>query len=176
MQGTSVQRIGARRRSRPLICALGCAFLLALTLSACEHRIDNLGYMPDPDDLARIKPGLQGRDEVREILGSPSSEGPLADADDRWYYISKKTSSVAFFKPDVLDQKVLEIDFDKNGIVTEVRNYTLKDGEEIDPVTRKTPSPGRELGFFEQLIGNLGRFNSPQGSTTGNPNRTAPGY
>lgn len=172
MQGTSVQRIGDRRPSRPLLRTLGGAVLLALTLGACEHRIDNRGYMPDPDDIARIKPGLQGRDEVREILGSPSSEGALADADDRWYYISKKTSTVAFFKPDVLDQKVIEIDFDRNGIVSEVRDYTLKDGETIDPVTRKTPSPGRELGFFEQLIGNIGKFNSPQGSTTGNPNRT----
>lgn len=155
---------------RPFTRAFAVAVLLALSLSACQHTINDRGYMPDPDDLARIKPGVQGRDEVREILGSPSSQGPLADADDRWFYISRKTSTVAFFKPDVLDQKVLEIDFDKNGIVSEVRNYTLKDGEQIDPVTRKTPSPGRELGFFEQLIGNIGRFNSPQGSTTGNPN------
>lgn len=156
--------------SRPFGRMLG-ALLLTVTLGACEHSAATLGYVPDPDDVARIKPGLQGRDEVREILGSPSSQGALADADARWYYISKKTSQVAFFNPDVLDQKVIEIDFDKDGIVSEVRNYTLKDGEQIDPVTRKTPSPGRELGFFEQLIGNLGKFNAPQGSGTGNPNR-----
>ena len=162
--------------SRPFGRGLASAFVLAavLMLGACEHRIDNIGYMPDPDNLARIKPGLQGRDEVREILGSPSSEGPLADADTRWYYISKKTSNFAFFKPEVLDQKVIEVDFDKSGIVSEVRNYTLKDSEQIDPVTRKTPSPGRELGFFEQLIGNIGKFNSPQGSTTGDPTRNGP--
>ncbi len=169
MQGSS-----DHGRSRALRCVFGAA-LLALTVGACTRSIDNLGYMPDPDDVSRIKPGLQGRDEVREILGSPSSQGALADADDRWYYISKKTRSVAFFTPEVLDQKVIEIDFDKDGIVSEVRNYTLQDGEEIDPVARKTPSPGRELGFFEQLIGNIGKFNSPQ-NTSGNPTRTGPGY
>ena len=142
---------------------------LLLGLAACQATVDNRGYMPDPDDVARVKPGVQGRDEVREILGSPSSASAFTD--DHWYYISKKTSTTAFFKPDVLEQKVIEVDFDKDGIVQDVRNYTLKDGEQIDPVARKTPAPGRELGFMEQLIGNIGKFNSPQGSTTGNPNR-----
>ncbi len=146
--------------SRPFGRAFGGAVVLTLGLavSACQHTISDLGYVPDPDNVVRIKPGLQGRDEVREILGSPSSTSTFTD--DRWYYISKKTETVAFFQPETLDQKVLEIDFDKDGIVSEVRNYTLKDGEEIDPVARKTPSPGRTLGFWEQLIGNLGRFNN----------------
>ncbi len=165
MQGNGVRG----GMSRPFGRAFGGALVLAaaLALSACQHHIDDLGYVPDPDEVARIKPGLQGRDEVREILGSPSSASTFTA--DRWYYISKKIEWVAFFTPGVLGQKVIEVDFDKDGMVTEVRNYTLKDGEQIDPVARKTPSPGRELGFFEQLIGNIGRFNTPQ-NTTGNPN------
>ena len=171
MQGNSV-RGGI---SRPFGRAWGAALVLTATLAlgACQRHINDLGYVPDPDQTARIKVGLQGRDEVREILGSPSSASTFTD--DKWYYISKKIEWEAFFTPDTLDQKVLEVDFDKDGIVSEVRNYTLKDGEEIDPVARKTPSPGRELGFFEQLIGNIGKFNSPQGSTSGNPNRLVRG-
>ena len=146
---------------------LSIALMLALALTACRSRIEDRGYVPDADDVERIKPGLQGRDEVREILGSPSSASTFTD--DRWYYISKKTSTTAFFKPSTLEQKVIEIDFDDTGLVKDVRNYSLKDGEEIDPVSRKTPAPGRELTFMEQLIGNIGKFNSPGGSTTGNP-------
>lgn len=155
--------------SRPFGRIFSGAIVLAagLALSACQHHVDDLGYVPDPDEVARIKPGLQGRDEVREILGSPSSASTFTD--DRWFYISKKIEWVAFFTPDVLDQKVIEVDFDKDGMVSDVRNYTLADGEQIDPVARKTPSPGRELGFFEQLIGNIGKFNTPT-NTTGNPN------
>lgn len=166
MQGN---KVGGGRISRPFGRAFGGALVLAaaLALGACQHHIDDLGYVPDQDEVARIKPGLQGRDEVREILGSPSSASTFTD--DRWYYISKKIEWVSFFTPDVLDQKVIEVDFDKDGMVTEVHNYTLKDGEQIDPVARKTPSPGRQLGFWEQLIGNIGRFNAPQ-NTTGNPN------
>jgi outer membrane protein assembly factor BamE (lipoprotein component of BamABCDE complex) len=167
-------------KTRPFGRRFGGALVVAagLALSACQHHVDDLGYVPDPDEVARIKPGLQGRDEVREILGSPSSASTFTD--DRWYYISKKIEWVAFFTPDVLDQKVIEVDFDKDGMVSEVRNYTLKDGEQIDPVTRKTPAPGRELGFFEQLIGNIGRFNTPQsgsgGGSTGPGGGTGPGY
>ena len=152
---------------------LGVALMLALALTACRARIDDRGYMPDPDDVARIKPGMQGRDEVREILGSPSSVSTFSDS--HWYYISKKTSTTAFFKPETLEQKVIEVDFDEAGLVSDVRNYSLKDGEKIDPVERKTPSPGRELGFMEQLIGNIGKFNAPSNST-GNPMSRGGGY
>ena len=152
----------------------GIACVVMLGVAACAPRIDNRGYLPDPDDVARIKAGVQGRDEVREILGSPSSASTFSS--DRWYYITKKTSQMSFWDPKILDQKVLEIDFDGQGMVADIKNYTLKDGEEIKPVARITPSPGRELSFTEQLIGNIGKFNSPAGSATGNPNRTGPGY
>jgi outer membrane protein assembly factor BamE (lipoprotein component of BamABCDE complex) len=146
--------------------ALMAAFGFAL--AGCGATIDTRGYVPDPDDLERIKAGVQGRDEVREILGTPSSISAFTD--DRWYYISKKTKSWAFLKPEVLEQHVTVVDFDDGGLVKDVRNYALEDGLLIDPVTRKTPAPGRELTFMEQLLGNLGRFNAPTNSS-GNPNR-----
>ncbi len=146
---------GSKRRRYGIA---ACAALVALTLGACETRIDQRGYVPDRYDLERIKAGLQGRDEVREILGSPSSVSSFND--ERWYYISKKTSTVAFFEPTILEQSVVVIEFDDIGMVKEVKNYALEDGQIIDPVSRKTPSPGRELTFMEQLIGNLGRFNA----------------
>ena len=33
----------------------------------------------------------------------------------------------------------------------------------IDLVKRKTPTRGKKLGFFEQVLGNMGRFNKKQG-------------
>ncbi len=147
---------------------LAMASLVALALAGCGATIDTRGYVPDPDDLARIKAGVQGRDEVREILGTPSSMSAFSD--DHWYYISKKTKTWAFMSPEVLEQHVTVVDFDESGLVKDVRNYALEDGLLIDPVTRKTPAPGRELTFMEQLLGNLGRFNAPT-NTSGNPNR-----
>lgn len=144
-----------------------CAALaLATSLAACQARIDTRGYVPTAEDLERVKAGVQGREEVREILGTPSSASNFSD--DRWYYISKKTSSVAFFQPKVLEQNVVVVEFDQDGFVKELHRLALEDGLVIDPVTRKTPAPGRELSFLEQLIGNVGKFNAPQRGI-GNP-------
>lgn len=137
----------------------GAVLALSAGLLACETRIDSRGYVPAPEDIERIKAGVQGREEVREILGTPSSASNFTD--DRWYYISKKTSSTAFFTPKVLEQNVVVVEFDETGLVKDLHRLALEDGQVIDPVTRKTPAPGRELSFLEQLIGNFGKFNNP---------------
>ncbi len=157
--------LAAGRHSKRLW-TFGGAVLLALALTACQPRIDNRGYVPTADDIDRVKAGVQGREEVQEILGSPSSVSTFTD--DRWYYISKKTRTVAFFTPTVLDQNVVVVEFDDGGIVKDVRRYALEDGLIVDPVTRKTPAPGRELSFLEQLIGNFGKFNNQNKALPGN--------
>jgi outer membrane protein assembly factor BamE (lipoprotein component of BamABCDE complex) len=137
--------------------------LAVLAGAACSPTIDNRGYVPDKEALERVKPGSQTRADVSELLGTPSSVTPFSD--DTWIYIQRKTSTIAFLEPRVLEQNVVVIDFDDAGIVKDVRRYTLEDGKLIDPVTRTTPAPGKELSFLEQLIGNVGRFS---GGGTGN--------
>ena len=39
------------------------------------------------------------------------------------------------------------------------------DSRPVDPTARETPSAGKELGFMEQLIGNLGKFNANSAAT-----------
>lgn len=136
---------------------------VAVFAAACTPTIDNRGYVPDREALDRVKPGSQTRADVSELLGTPSSVTPFSD--DTWIYIQRKTSTVAFFEPDVLEQNVVVINFDDGGMVKDVRRYTLEDGKLIDPVTRTTPAPGKELSFLEQLIGNVGRFS---GAGSGN--------
>ena len=74
--------------------------------------------------------------------------------------IAERTSDIAQeISEDVMEVQVALIELDDDGMVKELRRYTLEDGQVIDPVTRKTPAPGRELTFIEQLVGNFGRFN-----------------
>ena len=134
------------------------ALSLLLAATACSPTIENRGYVPDAEALDRVKPGGQTRGDVAELLGTPSSVTPFSD--DTWIYIQRKTSTLAFFEPRVLEQNVVVVDFDDAGVVRDVRRYTLEDGKLIDPVTRKTPAPGKELSFLEQLVGNVGKFNT----------------
>jgi len=133
------------------------AVLAGVALAACTISVDQRGKLPDPDKLAEIQPGNTTKEQVVKILGTPSSVSTFND--DTWYYISRKTEQVAFFSPTVLDQQVYIVDFDPKGVVKEVGHRTMADGEHVTPAPGATPSPGRELTFLEQLIGNMGKFN-----------------
>jgi outer membrane protein assembly factor BamE (lipoprotein component of BamABCDE complex) len=129
----------------------------ALMLSGCfGYTLDQRGNLPEPEKVAAIQPGTTTKDQVVKILGSPSSASTFDDK--TWYYISRKTEQVAFLQPKVLDQQVFIVAFDDNNVVRGVGHKTLADGENITPASGATPSPGRELSFLEQLIGNVGRF------------------
>ncbi|HWI29100.1 MAG TPA: outer membrane protein assembly factor BamE [Stellaceae bacterium] len=141
------------------------AALLGLTLASCSAPVDPRGNLPTPEELSQIKPGVTDKATVSRILGSPST---IATFDDStWYYISQKTRIVAFFKPELLDQQVVAIDFDKSGLVTDIRRRGLNDRVAVEPNPNATPAPGRELTFMQQLIGNFGRFSSDQPTTPG---------
>ncbi len=145
-----------RRALRPAVIALG------VLLAGCAVSEDQRGNLPDSDNLAEIKPGTTTKEQVVKIIGSPSSASTFDD--DTWYYISRKTKQVAFFSATVLDQQVYIVDFDDKGVVKDVGHKTLDNAENITPAPGATPSPGRELSFMEQLIGNIGRFGGGGGS------------
>ncbi|MGE0713869.1 MAG: outer membrane protein assembly factor BamE [Alphaproteobacteria bacterium] len=131
---------------------------LAAAAGACTPIVSQHGNLVDVDKLTEIKPGATGKAEVQRLLGSPSA---LSTFNDRtWYYVSRRTAQVAFFAPRTEDQESVAIDFDAQGTVTGVRQFDLRDGRAVEPVARQTPSVGKELGFFEQLVGNLGKFNT----------------
>ncbi|MDX1975926.1 MAG: outer membrane protein assembly factor BamE [Rickettsiales bacterium] len=141
--------------------------LILLSLIACSPKIDNRGYTNDEDWKSKIVVGESNKEAVLGELGSPSAQSSFGP--DVWYYISSRKETVAFFKPETVEQNVTAIEFDATGLVTSVKNYTGNDAKEFDTVKRTTPTEGHSLGFFEQVLGNIGRFNKP--GTTGSPRR-----
>lgn len=130
-----------------------CAVII---LQSCSGKTLNTGNFPDPDLIANIEIGQVSKKGVYELLGSPSSIATFSDND--WYYISEKTSTKAFFKPEIISRKVLIIQFDKRQIVKKIKHLSLKDGENIEMVDRVTPTSGKELTILQQIFGNVGRF------------------
>jgi outer membrane protein assembly factor BamE (lipoprotein component of BamABCDE complex) len=137
-------------------------FLLVMAVlgvsSACEPTVDLRGNLPAPERVAEIKPGRFTKNDVTALLGTPASTSVFGD--ERWYYISSKVESVAFFKPEELERQVVVIDFDRTGTVTNVHRLELKDGKDVSMNSRETPTAGRDLSVIEQLLGNVGKFNS----------------
>ncbi len=133
--------------------AAALALALSVTaLSGCTSvgEVMNNGYVVDEQSLALVPEG-SSREQVMLSLGSPSTTATFDN--EVFYYISqKRTRPVAFMKPRLVDQSVLAIYFDKDGVVKSRANYTMKDGKVFDMISRTTPTGGKDLTFLQQLL------------------------
>jgi outer membrane protein assembly factor BamE (lipoprotein component of BamABCDE complex) len=151
---------------------LAITLALGLALGACVPTIDNHGHAVDPDVLSQITPGVTSREEVLRLLGSPSSLSAFDDSE--WYYISQRTERMSFYQSEITSQDVVAINFDKSGVVDSVDQHGLDEARAVDPSPDKTKTLGNELSFLQQILGNVGRFNSDQNGP-GNRTPQAPG-
>lgn len=147
-------------------CLIPVAAGLLLGAAACTPRVNTRGYLADKDTVAAIRPGVDTRSQVEDKLGSPSTTATFDD--NTWYYIGKKTKKVAFFKPEVTEQRVVAVRFDDGGKVKAVKQYSLADAQDVDITSRVSKTRGRELTVLQQLYQLLlrGRSNAP-GYNTG---------
>jgi outer membrane protein assembly factor BamE (lipoprotein component of BamABCDE complex) len=138
--------------------------LIGLALGACVPQVNNHGYRLDEAALAQIEPGRTTRDQVLQLLGSPSA---LTTFDGSvWYYVSQRTERLSFYQTEVVNQDVISITFDDLGTVAQIDRHGLEQAHEVSFVDRETPTAGSELTVFEQFIGNIGRFNPPTDGNT----------
>ncbi len=147
--------------ARMLLCSAVAAGLTA----GCSETIHTRGNFPDPKVIAQIKPGKQTRGEITRLLGTPSTIARYEQ--ETWLYIGGRVKSKSFFKPEVLERRVLGIQFDKRGIVKEVQTHDASKAKTVELVDRETPTKGKELTFLQQLVGNVGRFADREEKDTG---------
>jgi outer membrane protein assembly factor BamE (lipoprotein component of BamABCDE complex) len=136
-----------------------------LALTACNFPSTQRGNLPKPDALEQIKPGVTDKQTVTRLLGTPSSTAAFDG--NTWYYISHEIKQVAFLEPQTVDQQVVAVRFDDNGVVVGIDRKGLHDANPVSPNPNATPAQGREYTFLEQLIGNFGKFNSANDDKTG---------
>ena len=131
------------------------AALGLLMLQACVSVRSSHGYVLEADQKElKAEIGFDTKDSVLAKYGEPSMIGVF----DRnaWYYLHSTDQTRAFFKPKTKSRQVIAIHFADDGSVEEFKEFDLADGEDIRLVQRETPTRGRELNFWEQLLGNVG--------------------
>jgi outer membrane protein assembly factor BamE (lipoprotein component of BamABCDE complex) len=124
--------------------------LAATLLLGCTPVISQRGYLPDPVGQSSIKVGTDTKTTLQQRLGDPSTQATFGG--DSWYYVSSVERRVAFFDPKTTARAILAVHFDKDGRVTDVKHYSLKDGHVVAFEARETPAKGRELTFLQQLF------------------------
>ena len=130
--------------------------LLISTAAACSPIVAVHGNLVEPDRLAQVQQGVSRKNDVADVLGTPSATGTFDP--NVWYYIGQRTEKTAFFAPEITERKVVVLHFDDGGVVRQVDQLDLAAGQDIDIVARATPTAGKDLSFLEQMLGNVGRF------------------
>jgi outer membrane protein assembly factor BamE (lipoprotein component of BamABCDE complex) len=120
-------------------------------LSGCTTgEIIQNGYVVDEQTLA-LAPVGSSREQVLLSLGTPSATATF-DAEVFYYISQKRTRAVAFMKPSLVDQSVLAVYFDKEGVVARLAHYKISDGHVVDMISRTTPTGGTEMTFLMRLL------------------------
>ncbi len=143
-------------------------------LMGCTPVINQRGYLPDPELESKIAVGTDTKTSIQQRLGYPSTRATFDETDassDAWYYISSVEKQVAFFNPSIQSRAILAVYFDKDGKVTDIKHFSLKDGHVVAFETAETPAKGRELTFLQQLfnaspgvpLGQAGQDQNPGG-------------
>src|SRR5512134_272041 len=113
---------------------------IGLLAAGCAGQLDTHGDRLEANRLSQIRPGMQTRDDVARILGSPSSTSVFGE--ESWYYISDLVETRSIFDRETKDRQVVTIRFDNGGVVREVDTFGLERGAEVELVERETPSFG----------------------------------
>ena len=137
----------------------------AFAVGGCDNNMEARGFAAPPGSVEKLEINAQSREDVVRLIGNPSAIATFNP--NIWYFISQKQEQFAFLKPQVREQSVLQLTFNESGRLQAIKNYEMKDGQDVAMVARITPTAGKELTVLEQLLGNIGRFSGPR--QDGNP-------
>src|SRR5690242_4529175 len=133
---------------------MAAGLLVAAALTACTPRVATRGNLVEDYRLEQVHTGTSTKADVATILGTPTTVSTFDE--NVWYYIGQRVETVAFYAPEVTKRRVLRMQFDpSSGVLQDLKQLDLKDGEDVAMVSRETPTLGRRIGILEQFLGNI---------------------
>jgi len=130
-----------------------------LSIGACSPVVTTHGNMLPKHKIEAVVPNVTGRGDIVNNWGPPTMVSPFDP--NTWYYVGETDSQQGIFEHDVEKRQLVKITFNAEDKVAEITNVDPKQGKDVDVVSRKTPSAGKEYTAVQQFIGNLGKFNKP---------------
>jgi outer membrane protein assembly factor BamE (lipoprotein component of BamABCDE complex) len=146
-------------------CVLTLAALAAFAaVQGCVSVRSAHGYVLERgEEELSAETGLDTKESILAKYGEPSMIGTFDP--NAWYYLASHDAARAFFRPKTRSREIVAFHFDEEGVVTKTDRLTLADGMDVQTVSRTTPTRGKELGIWEQLLGNVGRLPAGVGET-----------
>ena len=154
---TFLHRYFTHDASRNVLMSWVATLLLIGALTGCNAKIRNHGYVPRASEIALLEPGVSNKAFVVSTLGTPIFINDFSD--NRWHYVAFKTSQIGASTPEITRYQVLQLLFDEQNILSEIKQHDKSDLVDVNFEQDFTPASGRTMGAMEQIISNIGRFN-----------------
>lgn len=152
--------MGTKRGTIGAVARRIAAVAVIVSVAACSPLVRSHGYVPADAALAQITPGVDDRDSVMQLLGSPTAQGVLDPSG--YYYVASRFERQGFLAPREVDREVVAVTFTPAGTVRNIARYGLEDGRVVALSRRVTDDNIRDTTFLRQLMGNIGRFDAEQ--------------
>ena len=136
------------------------ATAMVLGTMACTPTINTRGNLIPDSKLQKVQPNVSTQYDVSNLFGPPTIEAPFEDGrGSTWYYAGHTSERLGIFKNEITERKLVEINFDENGVMTSMNTLDPELAKKVDMINRETPTAGREYTILQQFVGNIGRFN-----------------
>jgi outer membrane protein assembly factor BamE (lipoprotein component of BamABCDE complex) len=135
-------------------------FIYILLLStSCIKNYQSCGYNFDLSNQNILTEGVHDQESVLNLMGSPSFVHNFS-SQDLWVYYSYKNSHILFFKPKIIETKILLLTFDENKILAKKedlrgKSVSLKFNQKLTNLENIT-----KQNILSDFIQNIGRVNS----------------
>jgi outer membrane protein assembly factor BamE (lipoprotein component of BamABCDE complex) len=126
-----------------------------LTLTSC-NQIEKRGYSFELSDYQLLKEKINNKNDALNFMGYPSFISE-SDRKELWVYYSEDVKKLLFFKPEILDRKIITIAFDNKNVVEKIKSYDLKDQKPISFDKKYTHVDSTKKSWWSQIFGNIGQ-------------------
>ena len=143
------QRTPSFRRKARLASACLCLLLGGCSLVVPPTVVR--GNRIDADEMKQLVPGTTTQADATSLLGSPTAKGSFDP--NAWFYISELTRPVIGGTQRVVQQGVVVLTFNTQGVLEHVGTLNKHDSMPVTIVARTTPSPGTEFDVLATAFG-----------------------
>lgn len=138
-----------------------------MALGACSPVVTTHGNFIEDTEIKAVESGVTTKSTIQSKFGPPTNIAPFNP--NLWYYIGQVNETEAFGVRQTVDRRVVEVTFDDRDRVVSIVEKKLEDGQDIALADQTTPTYGNEYSLLQQLIGNIGRFNTTEGGAVFDP-------
>jgi outer membrane protein assembly factor BamE (lipoprotein component of BamABCDE complex) len=140
-------------KSRIWLIIILCNFVVACAKKEVTH-----GFLFTQSKVADIKIGESGKEELTELLGTPTTVSKFGE--ETWYYVASKREYSIIGKSKLIDQKILAVKFDQDGKVKTIDSYNENNANNLAFAKDHTPVKGDDTRIIKHIVENTGKFNT----------------